>query len=120
MAGNGDLPRFLAGVHPRHEVPQRAAWLAGAIVAVLVALADLRSAIGFSSFAVLAYYAIANASAWTLPAEARRWPRALSAVGVLGCVALAFSLPLRATIPGAALLVLGALTFLGRRYLRGN
>ena len=34
---------------------------------VLVATADVRSAIGFSSFAVLTYYAVANASAWTLP-----------------------------------------------------
>jgi APA family basic amino acid/polyamine antiporter len=33
------------------------------VVAIAVALVDLRSAIGFSSLAVLVYYAIANASA---------------------------------------------------------
>ena len=36
--------------------------------------ADLRGAIGFSSFAVLTYYAIANAAAWTLPPHQRRGP----------------------------------------------
>jgi APA family basic amino acid/polyamine antiporter len=34
-----------------------------------------------------------HASAWTLPAEHRRWPRALAVGGVVGCVALAFTLP---------------------------
>jgi APA family basic amino acid/polyamine antiporter len=32
---------------------------------VLVLTTDLRAAIGFSSFGVLLYYAVANASAWT-------------------------------------------------------
>jgi APA family basic amino acid/polyamine antiporter len=65
MASNRDLPGFLSAVHPRHRVPHRAELLVGVIVATAVAIADLRSAIGFSSFAVLAYYAIANAAAWT-------------------------------------------------------
>jgi basic amino acid/polyamine antiporter, APA family len=33
---------------------------------VLAAAVDIRGAIGFSSFGVLVYYAIANAAAWTL------------------------------------------------------
>ena len=69
MAGDGDLPRFLASVHPRHRIPDRAELLVGAIVIAIVILADVRDAIGFSSFAVLTYYAIANASALTLRAQ---------------------------------------------------
>ena len=38
----------------------------GLVVAVVAATVDVRGAIGFSSFGVLVYYAIANASAWTL------------------------------------------------------
>ena len=53
-------------------MPHRAELAVGAVVAVLAATTDVRGAIGFSSFGVLAYYAIANASAWTLtPAEGR-------------------------------------------------
>jgi hypothetical protein len=37
---------------------------------------DLGGAIGFSSFAVLAYYGVANVSAWTQPPGQRRWPKA--------------------------------------------
>jgi basic amino acid/polyamine antiporter, APA family len=115
MASNHDLPGYLAAVHPRYRVPHRAELVVGAIVAAVAASADVRSAIGFSSFAVLIYYAIANASAWTLAPEQRRWPRALAGLGVLGCLALALTLPLRSIVPDAGLLALGSLVFALRR-----
>ncbi|GAA4472100.1 hypothetical protein GCM10023094_03840 [Rhodococcus olei] len=59
-------------MHPRFGVPHRAELLVGAVVAVLAAVADLRHAIGFSSFAVLAYYLIANCAALTLTHEEGR------------------------------------------------
>lgn len=108
MAANGELPRWLDAVHPKHRVPHRAELAVGALVATVVLTADLRGAIGFSSFAVLTYYAIANASAWTLPAEQRRWPRPLAGLGVVGCVVLAFTLPARSVAGGVIVLGLGA------------
>ncbi len=114
MAANGDLPRVLDAVHPDHRVPHRAELAAGAAVTVLVLVADLRSAIGFSSFAVLTYYAIANAAAWTLPAAQRRWPRMLSVLGVAGCALLAFTLPEVSVLVGGGVLALGALIWFVR------
>ncbi len=111
MAANHDLPKFLSAVHPRFKVPHRAELAVGAIVASIVAVADVRSAIGFSSFAVLAYYAIANAAAWTLEPDQRRWPRWMAAVGVLGCLVLMTTLPLASVGAGSALLVLGMLVY---------
>ncbi|CAN5755832.1 amino acid permease [soil metagenome] len=108
MAANGELPRVLDAVHPDHRVPHRAELAAGAAVTVLVLVADLRNAIGFSSFAVLTYYAIANAAAWTLPAAQRRWPRMLSVLGVAGCALLAFTLPVPSVLTGGGVLALGA------------
>ena len=93
MASNRDLPAFLDAVHPRFRVPARAELVAGAIVAAIAALSDIRSAIGFSSFAVLTYYAITNACALTLTARERKWPRWLAICGLAGCAALALSLP---------------------------
>jgi APA family basic amino acid/polyamine antiporter len=88
----------------------------GVLVVLIVAIADLRGAIGFSSFAVLTYYAIANASALTQPDGERRWPRWLQVVGLAGCVLLAFSLPLQAVVGGSILLAIGAALFpLSRR-----
>jgi len=111
MAGNREMPAVLAAVHPRFQVPHRAELTVAAVVAVLAATTDLRSVISFSSFAVLVYYAITNASAWTLPREHLLWPRAFSGAGFVGCLALAFSLPYLAVGIGAGVLAAGALIY---------
>jgi APA family basic amino acid/polyamine antiporter len=109
MAADRELPGWLDAVHPRHHVPQRAEITIGALVVLLVLLTDLRGAIGFSSFCVLAYYGIANASAWTLPPDQRRWPRLLSVAGIVGCTTLACTLPLGNVAAGAGVLAVGSL-----------
>jgi APA family basic amino acid/polyamine antiporter len=115
MASNHDLPSYLAAVHPRFRVPHRAEITAGVIVAATTAVADIRTAIGFSSFTVLTYYGVTNAAAWTLSPEQRRWPRVLAGLGLLGCAALALALPVRSVLSGAAVLALGALLYLLKR-----
>ncbi|MFB6978333.1 APC family permease [Streptomyces scopuliridis] len=111
MARDRHLPYALAAVHPRFHVPHRAELAVGAVVAVLAATVDVRGAIGFSSFGVLAYYAIANASAWTLtPAEGRP-ARIVPALGLAGCLALAFALPAASVLWGAVVLALGAAAY---------
>jgi len=111
MARDRHLPHALAAMHPRFKIPHRAEVLVGAVVAILAATADLRSAIGFSSFAVLVYYAIANASAWTLTPAENRPPRIVAGLGGAGCVALAFALPISSVISGAAVLAPGAAVY---------
>ncbi|MFC3961612.1 APC family permease [Nocardia jiangsuensis] len=107
MARDRHLPPALAAVHPRYEVPHRAELAVAAVVAVLAACTDLRGAIGFSSFAVLAYYAVANAAASTLRPAARLVP----ALGLIGCGTLAFALPPASIAAGAGVLALGALVY---------
>jgi APA family basic amino acid/polyamine antiporter len=118
MARRHELPRYLDAVHPRFRTPHRAEVTAAVIVCAVVAVADLREAIGFSSFAVLTYYALANASAWTLSNEERRWPRWMAALGVALCVLLAFTLPLVAVLGGLALLATGSAVWLATRRRR--
>jgi APA family basic amino acid/polyamine antiporter len=108
MARDRFLPSPLASIHPRFDVPARAELAVGATVIVLVLSTDLRGTIAFSSFGVLAYYAIANMSAWTLSAQERRPPRWIPVLGVVGCTTLAVSLPLAAALAGAGVLVCGA------------
>jgi APA family basic amino acid/polyamine antiporter len=115
MARERDLPGWLDAVHPRRSVPHRAELLTGAIVAVLAATLDVRDAIGFSAFAVLAYYALANASAWTLTPEERRWPRWVALLGLVGCAAVATSLPVTTLAAGGALFGIGAVAYGARR-----
>jgi APA family basic amino acid/polyamine antiporter len=117
MARDRHLPHALARVHPRFRVPHRAELAIGVIVAVAAAFADLRSAIGFSSFGVLLYYAIANASAWTLTRDENRPPRVIPAVGFLGCLLLAGTLPGLSILAGAVVVALGAAIYAIRRAL---
>ncbi|MFD5500279.1 APC family permease [Streptomyces sp. NPDC127061] len=120
MARDRYLPHALATVHPRFGVPHRAELTVGAIVALLAATTDVRGAIGFSSFGVLAYYAIANASAWSLTEEEGRPNRLIPVIGLAGCAALAFALPVSTVVSGTAVLALGAALYGLRKLSTGN
>jgi APA family basic amino acid/polyamine antiporter len=113
MARDGHLPAALAVVHPRFGVPHRAEVTVGLVVAAVAAVADIRSAIGFSSFAVLVYYAIANASAWTLDTSPAR--RAVPVLGLAGCALLAVCLPAGSVLAGAMVLLAGAALYTAAR-----
>ena len=108
MGRAGDLPSWLAAVHPRFHVPHRAEVVLAAAVCALVLTVDLRGAIGFSAFGVLLYYLVANLAAYTQTGAHRRFPRALQVAGAAGCVVLGLSLPLPSVLTGAAVLVVGA------------
>ncbi|MDF3146473.1 amino acid permease, partial [Streptomyces sp. T21Q-yed] len=118
MARDRHLPGALATVHPRFHVPHRAELAVGAVVAVLAATVDVRGAIGFSSFGVLAYYAVANASAWTL--DSAPTARVVPVVGLLGCAVLAFSLPGVSVVVGAGVLLVGVVAYGVRRWMAGQ
>ena len=120
MAANRDLPAFLTAVHPRYRIPHRAEIVVCAVVVLVVLTYDIRAAIGFSSFAVLLYYAIANASALTLTASERRSPRAWAVLGLAGCLLIAANLPAASLVSGAALVAAGAAAYVMKRAGRGS
>jgi basic amino acid/polyamine antiporter, APA family len=122
MARDRHLPHALAKVHPRFGSPHRAEVAVGVVVAIAAATVDVRDAIGFSSFAVLFYYAIANASAWTLEPVGRRHraavARLIPAIGLAGCLLLAFTLPVSSVIVGSGVVVAGIAAYGLRSWLR--
>jgi APA family basic amino acid/polyamine antiporter len=93
MARERDLPGPLGAVSQRHRVPWAAELAVAGLVVVLVLVGDVRTVIGFSSFGVLVYYALANLSALTLRQRPGWAPRAVNALGLAGCLVLAFTLP---------------------------
>jgi basic amino acid/polyamine antiporter, APA family len=107
MARHRDLPAWLAGVHPRFHVPHHAEVAVAGAVCLLLLTADLRGAIGFSSFGVLLYYLVANVAAYTQTQEHRRFPRWLQALGAAGCLVLAATLPLPSVLGGLAVIMAG-------------
>ena len=107
MARHQDLPRWLAAVHPRHQVPHRAEITLALVVSGIILVADLRDAIGFSSFGVLVYYLIANIAAATQEGPHRRYTKAWQGLGAIGCVVLVATLPPTSILAGAAVLAVG-------------
>lgn len=107
MARNGDLPRWLDAVHPTYAVPHHAEVALAVVVSAVVLVADLRDAIGFSSFGVLVYYLIANVSAFTQEVHQRRFPRWLQLVGATGCAVLVVTLPGPSVVAGVVVLATG-------------
>jgi basic amino acid/polyamine antiporter, APA family len=104
MGRHHDLPGWLAAVHPRHRVPHHAEIALAGVVCVLVLAIDLRGAIGFSSFGVLIYYAIANAAAYTLPGPRHR---IVNVCGLAGCLVLVATLPWQAVVAGLGMFAIG-------------
>ncbi|WP_284986052.1 APC family permease [Arthrobacter sp. fls2-241-R2A-172] len=107
MAREHDLPHALAAVHPKYKVPHRAELTLAVVICGIVAVADLRGAIGFSSFGVLLYYLVANIAAFTQPAEDRRYPKALQVAGAVACVVLVATLPPLSVGLGVLMFVVG-------------
>lgn len=114
MARQGDLPRWLGAVHPRHQVPHRAEIALALVVSALVLTVDLREAIGFSSVGVLLYYLIANLAALTQESPDRLYAKGWQVLGAIGCVVLVATLPPVSIAAAAVMFALGV----GYRLLR--
>ncbi|WP_326552182.1 APC family permease [Micromonospora sp. NBC_01813] len=120
MSRGRHLPAGLDAVHPRRQVPHRAEIAVGIAVVALVSVADLRDAIGFSSFGVLIYYAIANAAALTLSRQEGALPKAVPVVGIAGCLLLAATLPGTAVLTGLVVFALGVVVWWAGRGVRAR
>ncbi|MFM1926674.1 MAG: hypothetical protein RLZ06_250 [Actinomycetota bacterium] len=95
-------------------------WLAEVLIAIgassLVAIGNLAEVIGFSSFSVLVYYAIAHLSALGQPSTERVVPRFVSWSGFVLCIWLALAVPgLAAEISSAILLAALIVRWVARR-----
>lgn len=114
MAREHDLPHWLSAVHPRYKVPHRAEITLAVVICAIISVADLRGAIGFSSFGVLIYYLVANIAAFTQPRTDRRYPKALQVLGALACVALVATLPPLSVVLGILMFAAGIILRLVR------
>lgn len=107
MARERDLPPVLGFISGRTHAPivAEATFAVLAIVGILVL--DPARLVGFSSCAVLVYYAIAHLSALRQP-DGERWlPRLVQVVGLVGCLLLAVTLPWQAIVYAAVVLAIG-------------
>ncbi|WP_025272816.1 APC family permease [Haloglycomyces albus] len=106
MARDGWLPRRFTAVSERFSVPWVAEVAAATAAIVIVSVFDIVTAIGFSSFCVLIYYAVANASATTLNGR-----KVVPWLGLVGCLLMAIALPPESALSGATVIALGMLVY---------
>lgn len=93
MARTGDLPWLLGFVWPRTHAPVVAEAAIALLAIAAVLLLEPGRLVGFSSTAVLSYYAIAHAAALRQPRSQRWLPRWVQVVGLVGCAVLTVTLP---------------------------
>lgn len=107
MARRSDLPDALGAIHHRYGVPHRAVVLMGAVGTLVALTGTLRGVAEAASFAILVYYAIANAAALRMPGEAKLVPDVVPAIGLVACVTLAVGLSATTVAMGIAVLLAG-------------
>ena len=107
MARRGDLPAFLAHVHPEYRVPSAAVLVVGLASAVVAWTGALGFVASAAAFTILVYYGITNLAALRLAPGDRRYNPAVAVFGLVGCGVLALSLPPRVMAIGVGLLVVG-------------
>ena len=118
MGRRGDLPTMLAHLHPRHEVPDRAIIVVGAIVTVVAATGTLRGVASAAAFTILLYYGIANLAALRMPRASKRYPDLVPIVGMVACAGLALSLNLRTVLLGLVVMAAGFVVRAAVRFIR--
>ena len=106
MGRESDLPSGLARLGAGQN-PWRSVAFVGAVSILVAAFAPFYAAVAVSSFGTLLYYTVTNLSALRLAKEQRMFPRVLAVAGLVGCVALAFSLAPEEVGVGLAILAAG-------------
>ena len=89
MGRRGHLPQRFAGLDAAGSSPAAALLLVAGVVGALAAWGSVRGAWSLSAAAVLLYYGVTNAAALRVPKSERFIPRAVSWLGLAGCLGLA-------------------------------
>jgi len=104
MSRAREIPGWLAQVHERFRTPYRSVIALGLASALLALAFDLRSLIEVASAFMVVWYLVTHHAALQLPRDKRIASPLFSWYGIVGCLALGFSLPLLATAAAAGAL----------------
>lgn len=108
MGRGGDLPHGLAALN-RFSSPFVSVLFVGTLVVILICFGKLVQLLSLSAFTILVYYGLTNLSALRLKKDQRLLPLIVPAVGLVFCLALATSVPLKLMLPGVGVLAAGVL-----------
>jgi APA family basic amino acid/polyamine antiporter len=120
MGRRGDMPAALSRLDSKGVAPVAAVPVVGGLIMALTLIGRVKTTWSFSAFTVLIYYALTNAAALRIPVEGRLFPRWVSALGLLACLALAAFVEVRVLLVGMAIVALGVVWHLCAAALRGK
>ncbi|MHB8841671.1 MAG: APC family permease [Candidatus Aquicultor sp.] len=106
MAQGGDLPAWLAVLHPRHQVPARAVITVGLLVTLPALYSTLGTVIAASSLTFLIYYALTNICALRLKGK-RIYSPTIPVLGLAATLILIFALPLESAVINMVVVAIG-------------
>jgi len=109
MARRRDLPSSLAHLTSSDASPRNAILFVAVVILSLSLTGDIKTTWSLSAFTVLIYYATANLCALRQPSEERRFPRAISLLGLVACLSLSVFVEPTAWQTGLALIAIGLL-----------
>lgn len=107
MARRRDMPARLSVLNAASTSAPAAVVVVGIVIALIASSGDIKAAWSFSAFTVLLYYAITNLAALRVTAAERFVPRAVSYVGLAGCLALAWFVEVHVWLTGLAIVATG-------------
>jgi APA family basic amino acid/polyamine antiporter len=116
MGRRRDMPRLVSRV--TGGTPRVAVITMGLVVAAITFVGDIRLTWSFSAVTVLIYYALTNLAALRLSERQRRYPRIISVVGLVGCLARAGFVDVDIVLVAALVLTIGLLWHLVAALLR--
>lgn len=90
MGRRGDLPKGFARLDQSGRTAPTAVIGVSVLIAVLIAIGNVKTTWSFSAFTVLIYYSITNLAAIRMSHSERRYPIALAWLGLFSCLFLAF------------------------------
>ena len=107
MARRKDLPPVFERIHSRFRVPHVGIIFTGFIILILTLVGSFEFIVRAATFTILLYYSITNIAAIRQPEEDRMYSKIIPILGLIGCLAMAISLPLNVIISGCGLLIVG-------------
>ncbi len=107
MGRRKDLPSLFMAIHTRYQVPHFGIIITGAIILLLTYLGSFEFILRSAAFTILLYYSITNLAALKQPEKEQIYGRAIPVLGLLGCLAMSFSVPLSVILSGFGLLSFG-------------
>jgi basic amino acid/polyamine antiporter, APA family len=107
MGRKKDLMPVLQSVHKQYSVPHVGIILTGSIILILTLFGSFDFILRAASFTILLYYSITNIAALRQPVHQQLYGKVVPVLGLIGCVLMAFSLPIMVIFSGFGLLLVG-------------